>query len=428
VDLLVVPVPLFSEENTVEAYLFRYSKGNDLLSAAKEGIHFDGAMHSPLLKMIHTVGLEALTMGKRIFVPVSRLMLMTELEKVCGEAPDKIVFLIDGTVKGDTTNAGNIKRLKELGYRFGICKIDNIAAYMPILGLCDFIFYDQRIFSDPKQVTLRSRIEEKFPHLSRVYTNINSMETFQSARKKFKGLYEGSFYRMPFAEGDNQVSPLQVNMINLLNKVRADNFDFDAVAKIIQRDPALTIALLRMVNTGNRGRKNEIKTINGAVVMLGQEEVRKWITAAAANQLGTDKPNEITKLSLIRARFAEALAVNFGLYADAQSLFLMGVFSVLDVMLEMSMDDALKLVLVSDDIREALVSHTGKFSDVYNFIIDYESANWSAVSRLLIIHDLTPEMICDIYTETLCWYRDMFSDDAEGLSDEDAENGEAESE
>jgi EAL and modified HD-GYP domain-containing signal transduction protein len=423
---LVVPVPLFSEENAVEAYMFRYSKGNDLLSAAKDGIQFDGAMHSPLLKMIKTVGLDALTMGKRIFVPVSRLMLMTELEKVCGEPPDKIIFLIDGNVKGDATNAGNIKRLKELGYSFGICGIDNIAAYIPILGLCDFIFYDQRVFGDPKQVALRNRIEEKFPHLSRVYTNINSIETFQSARKKFKGLYEGSFYRMPFTEGDNQVSPLQVNMINLLNKVRADNFDFDAVAKIIQRDPALTIALLRMVNTGSRGRKNEIKTINGAVVMLGQEEVRKWITAAAANQLGTDKPNEITKLSLIRARFAEALAVNFGLYADAQSLFLMGVFSVLDVMLEMSMDDALKLVLVSDDIRDALVSRTGKFSDVYNFLIDYESANWPAVSRMLIIHDLIPETICDIYTETLCWYRDMFSDDAEGLPDEGAENGESE--
>jgi EAL and modified HD-GYP domain-containing signal transduction protein len=417
VDLLVVPVPLFSEENTVDAYMFRYSKGNDLLSAAKEGIHFDGAMHSPLLSMIRVVGLDALTMGKPIFVPVSKLMLMTGLEKACDEAPDRIIFLIDGKVKGDATNVGNIRRLKELGYRFGICGINNIAAYMHILELCDFIFYDQRIFGEPAQVKLRSQVAEKYPHISCVYTNVNSMEIFQSARKKYKGLYEGSFYRMPFSEGDNKVSPLQINMINLLNKVRADNFDFDAVAKIIQRDPALTIALLRMVNTGSRGRRNEIKTINGAVVMLGQEEVRKWITAAAANQLGTDKPNEITKLSLVRARFAEALAIKFGLYADAQSLFLMGIFSVLDAMLEMSMEDALKLVLVSDDIREALVSCEGKFGDVYKFMIDYESANWAAVSRMLILHDLTTETIYDAYVETLCWYRDMLSDE----SDDDAE-------
>ncbi|MDR1573384.1 MAG: HDOD domain-containing protein [Clostridiales Family XIII bacterium] len=417
-DLLVVPVPLFSEENTVEAYMFRYSKGNDLLSAAKEGIHFDGAMHSPLLSMIRVVGLDALTMGKQIFVPVSKLMLMTGLENACDETPDKIVFLIDGNVKGDATNVSNIRRLKELGYRFGICGINNIAAYMHILGFCDFIFYDQRVFSEPAQVKLRGQVAEKYPHISCVYTNVNSMEIFQGARKKFKGLYEGSFYRMPFSEGDNKVSPLQINMINLLNKVRADNFDFDAVAKIIQRDPALTISLLRMVNTGSRGRRNEIKTINGAVVMLGQEEVRKWITAAAANRIGLDKPNEITKLSLIRARFAEALAVKFGLYADAQSLFLMGIFSVLDAMLEMSMEDALKLVLVSDDIRTALVSREGKFGDVYKFMIDYESANWAAVSRMLILRDLTAEAVYDTYVETLCWYRDMLSEDP----DDDAED------
>ncbi|MDR2131889.1 MAG: HDOD domain-containing protein [Clostridiales Family XIII bacterium] len=424
-DLLVVPVPLFNEENTVEAYMFQYSKGNDLLAAAKEGIHFDGAMHSPLLSMLRAVGLDALTMGKPIFVPVSKFVLMTDIDAACGESPDKILFLIDGKVKGNATNAGNIRRLKERGYRFGLRGINNIVAYMHILEFCDFIFYDQRTFSDPKQVTLRTKVAEKFPHMRCVYTNIDSMEIFQSARKKFKGLYEGSFYRMPFSEGDNEVSPLQVNMINLLNKVRAENFDFDAVAKIIQRDPALTISLLRMVNTGNRGRRNEIKTINGAVVMLGQNEVRKWITAAAAGKLGSEKPNEITKLSLIRAKFAEALAVKFGLYADAQSLFLMGLFSVLDAMLEMPMEDALNLVLVSDDIREALVSHTGKFGEVHKFIIDYESANWSAVSRTLILHDLTTEVVCDAYVEALCWYRDMLAGDAPEDDASEAASGSA---
>jgi EAL and modified HD-GYP domain-containing signal transduction protein len=93
----------------------------------------------------------------------------------------------------------------------------------------------------------------------------------------------------------------------------------------------------------------------------------------------------------------------------------------------MPMDEALKLVLVSDDIREALVSHTGKFADVYNFMIDYESANWASVSRLLIIHDLTTETIYETYVETLCWYRDLLSDDIEESRDE-GEDDESEAE
>jgi EAL and modified HD-GYP domain-containing signal transduction protein len=404
-------VPLFNEENAVETYMFQYRKGNDLLSAAKDGIHFDGAMRSPLLEMMNVVGLDALTMGKPIFVPVSKYMLMTNLESVCRESPEKIIFLLEGEIKGDATNVNNIKRLREKGYRFGISKIDNIAAYINILKLCSFIFYDQRRFGEEGQIRLRSAVAERFPDIECVYTNIDSMEIFQSARTKYKGMYEGSFYRMPFTEGDNKVSPMQINMINLLNKVRAENFEFDAISKIIQRDPALTISLLRMVNTNKAGRKNEIKTINGAVVMLGQEEVRKWIIAAAANHLGSDKPNEITKLSLIRAKFAETLAIKFGLYADAQSLFLMGIFSVLDAMLEMPMEEALKLVLVSDDIREALVSRAGKYGDVYTFMIKYEAADWGGVSRMLIMHDLSTEDIYDAYVDALCWYRDMLGDD-----------------
>jgi EAL and modified HD-GYP domain-containing signal transduction protein len=420
VDLLIVPVPLFNDENEVEAYLFQYRKGNDLLSAATDNIHLDGAMKSPIMEMLSVVGLEALTMGKPIFVPINKYMLMANVEKACSEPADKIIFLLNGGVKGDTSNVNKLKKLKEAGYRFGIRDIENVAAYMPILNLCDYIFYDQRKFSEPNIVRLRGAVTDKFGHLKCVYTNVDSMEIFQSARKNYKGLYEGRFYRMPFTEGDNKVSPLQINMINLLNKVRSDNFDFDAVAKIIQRDPALTISLLRMVNMVRRGSKNEIKTINGAVVMLGQEEVKKWITAAAANKLGSEKPNEITKLSLIRARFAEALAVKFNLYADGQSLFLMGVFSVLDAMLEMPMEEALKLVLVSGDIKEALVSHTGKYGDVYKFIIGYESAEWSHVSRMLILYDLSTEDIYSAYVEALCWYRDMLRGD-EDEDDSDSE-------
>ncbi|MDR0425286.1 MAG: HDOD domain-containing protein [Clostridiales Family XIII bacterium] len=420
-DLLIVPVPLFNNDNEVEAYLFQYRKGNDLLSAATDNIHLDGAMKSPIMEMLGVVGLDALTMGKPIFVPINKYMLMANVEKSCSEPADKIIFLLEDNVKGGTSNVKKLKRLREEGYRFGIRGIENIAAYVPILELCDYIFYDPRRFGEPNMVKLRGIIAEKFPHLQCVYTNVDSMDVFQSARKNHKGLYEGAFYRMPFTEGDNKVTPLQINMINLLNKVRSDNFDFDAVSKIIQRDPALTISLLRMVNTVRRGARNEIKTINGAVVMLGQEEVRKWITAAAANKLGSEKPNEITKLSLVRARFAEALAVKFNLYADGQSLFLMGVFSVLDAMLEMPMDEALKLVLVAGDISEALVSRTGKYGDVYKFMIAYESADWSLVSRMLILYDLSTEDIYSAYVEALCWYRDMVSGSPE--ADGEAEEG-----
>ena len=106
-------------------------------------------------------------------------------------------------------------------------------------------------------------------------------------------------------------------------------------ADIIGRDTALVISLLKMVN--RIAVNSEITSIRHAAAMLGQRELKKWINTAVANKLYADKPNEITRLSLLRAKFAENLASSFGLAAQGSELFLMGLFSVLDVILEKPM-------------------------------------------------------------------------------------------
>jgi EAL and modified HD-GYP domain-containing signal transduction protein len=144
--------------------------------------------------------------------------------------------------------------------------------------------------------------------------------------------------------------------------------------------------------------------------MLGQTEIRKWITTAVSRLLGAEKPGEVTRLSLIRARFAEELAIRFGMEKESQSLFLMGLFSVLDAILDKPIDEALDMVQVSEDIREALVNRTGKYSMIFQFMLEYEAANWNVVSRLLILNDLETEDIYSAYVNAMVWYNDIISD------------------
>ena len=417
-DLLIVTVPLFNEESSVEAYMFQYNKGNNLLHAATDSISFDGAMRSPMLLTMNKVGLEALTMGKPIFIPVNKYMLMADLDRECSESPEKVVFLIDSDVISNMEFIDSIKRLKEKGYRFAVRGIDDDdESYLPFIAVCDYVFHDQRRFTDPNQVKFRDQLFDNYPDVLNVYTNIDQNEIFQSARRRYHGLFEGRFYRTPLSAGEKKVSPLQINMINLLNKVRTESFDFDEVARIIEKDPMLTVSLLRMVNTvSHRADRVEIDTISGAVVMLGQNEVRKWITAAATSHMAADKPSEVTKLALIRAKFCEAMAPHFGLGAESQSLFLLGIFSVLDVILEMDMEEALRLVLISKEISEALIGYNGKFGVVYRFIIDYESAAWNVVSRTMIIHEISADSVFDAYIQSLCWYRDLLDEEVKQLS------------
>jgi EAL and modified HD-GYP domain-containing signal transduction protein len=230
-------------------------------------------------------------------------------------------------------------------------------------------------------------------------------------RKKQIPLFEGDYYRTPAIKGRSDVSPLKANLIRLLNLVRDENFEFSVVADVVQRDTALSLSLMRLVNSPFLGLRQRINTINHAVTMLGQNEVRKWVTTSVSRSLGADKPSEITRLSLVRAKFAENLSPLFSLPRETQSLFLMGLFSVLDIILEVDMEDALKLVLVSNDIQDALISNTGRFAPIHNFIKSYESADWSSVSRACIVHDLTVESIYDAYIEAVSWYTDLITED-----------------
>ena len=142
--------------------------------------------------------------------------------------------------------------------------------------------------------------------------------------------------------------------------------------------------------------------------MLGQKELKKWINTAVTNELCADKPNEITRLSLLRAKFAENLAPIFEMAVFSSELFLMGLFSVLDLILDKPMAEALQMVKVSKHIEEALVDRKGELAPVLDFILHYENASWQEVSRQMVLKNIDMNHVYDAYTKSLQWYRDLF--------------------
>jgi EAL and modified HD-GYP domain-containing signal transduction protein len=239
--------------------------------------------------------------------------------------------------------------------------------------------------------------------------NIQSQEIFE-ALKADGGyqLYEGEFFRMPVTKGQTEVSPLKVNYIELLNMVNASDFDLTKAADVIGRDTALVISLLKMVN--KMARNSEITSIRHAAAMLGQRELKKWINTAVTNQLCADRPNEITRVSLLRAKFAENLASAFEMSMQSSELFLMGLFSVLDLILDKPMEEALKMVKVSKEINAALIEGKGPFAEVLDFVTQYENANWQEVSRLMVLKNMDMNKVYEAYIDSLKWYRTLFSE------------------
>lgn len=407
--MLVTLIPLFDDNMTVSAYSLFTQKQNLFLNPTLLGSGLnDGAVHVPGLEIISSVGIDTLSMDKIAFVEVNNISVFSDLDDQCDAPHERVVLLIDNTVQPQEMYVKRIKELKSLGFNLAIRKltVQNFEPYREILLLMDYVFLDHKKIDISKAKIYFSKV---YPNVKLIAGNIQSKEIYDTLRQEGGyHLYEGAFFRTPITEGQHAVTPLKVNYIQLLNMVNGGNFELTQAADVIGRDTALVISLLKMVN--RMAINSEITSIRHAAAMLGQKELKKWINTAVANELYADKPNEITRLSLIRAKFAENLAPVYQMAGQSSELFLMGLFSVLDVILEMSMEEALKIVKVSKDISDALIHNEGKFAQILDFINQYESANWQEVSRLMILQSIEMSQVYNAYLQTLQWYRNLISE------------------
>lgn len=407
--MLVTLIPLFDEEMTVRAYSLFTQKKNYLLNPSLLGTGSnDGASRIIGLEVIENMGIETISSEKEIFVTINNISVFADIEQQCKAPHERIVLLFDPAITPDEVYLNRLRELKAAGFKLAIRKLPvaSFEAYKEILFLLDYLLLDHKKIDITKAKIYFSKL---YPNIKLCAGNIQSQEIFEKLKEEGGyQLYEGEFFRVPITKGQTEVSPLKVNYIELLNMVNVNDFDLTKAADVIGRDTALVISLLKMVN--KMARNSEITSIRHAAAMLGQRELKKWINTAVTNQLCADRPNEITRESLLRAKFAENLAPAFEMSMQSSELFLMGLFSVLDLILDKPMDEALKMVKVSKEINAALLEKKGALADVLIFIDRYENADWQEVSRIMLLKDIDTDQVYHAYIDALKWYRTLFAE------------------
>ena len=405
--MLATLMPLFDENMAVKAFSLFAQKENYLLNPSRLGTGVnDGAANINGMDVIENAGIETLSEDADIFISLNNISIFSDIDSQCNEPKDRLVFLLDNSIKPEDQYIKIIKEYKDKGYRFAIRKllVADFEEYKSILSMMDYIFLDYKRIEISKAKIYFSNL---YPNLKLVAVNLDSQEIYEELKATGGySLYEGEFYRLPIKKGENKVAPVKATYVELLNTVNVDDFDLTGAADIIGRDTALVVSLLKMVNkmTVNNG----ITTIRHAAAMLGQKELKKWINTVVAEKLCEDKPGEITRVSLIRAKFAENIAASFDMAGQSAELFLMGLFSVLDVILNQSMDQALSMVKVSKPIENAILRGKGDFAKVLDFIKTYERADWAEISRIMLIEGIEMDEIYKAYLDSLRWYRELY--------------------
>ena len=406
--MMLTLIPFFDRNMSVSAYSLFTRKNNFLMNPSLLGSRqFDGAAYVDGLELIQELGTTTLSGGKPIFVSLNNISIFSSLESECKNTNHAPILLIDQTFPPVSMYTDRIRELREFGYHFAMrnLPVHCYEDYAPILSQMDYILIDcQKI--DAVKASFYFR--KLYPDICICASNIPDMETFgKLSPAETISLFEGTFFRMPVTRGEHKVSPLKINYISLLNLIEEDDFDLTKAADIISQDTALIISLLRLANT--RSFNSEITSVRVAVSMLGQKDLTRWIQTTVIEKLCSDKPNELMRLSLLRAKFAENLAPVFGMAMRSQELFLTGLFSILDIILDCSMEEALSMVRVSGKIRTALLEHTGSLAEVLHFIVKYESAEWQEFSRQLVLKNIEIPDVSHAWVSSLQWYAKLIA-------------------
>ena len=410
--LFVVPVPIFNTDMRVHYYKLMSKNAENLITGEQSHLRLDGAVNPRLLDAIAGLGLDTFTMGAPLIIPVNGITLLADFEKNLGATPehpvpvdpDKIIIALNESVTPEPMYMDRIHELLSKGFHFAFELPKETKPYLPIIELCKYIIVKQVMANHEASRLIRNHPAKRF-----IASSVDTHQLFDIARGSGYNRFEGLFYRVPLTldKDTTNVGPGKLATLQLIKAVETNDFEIDEIASIVEKDVALTVSMLKQINSQAMGSK--IKTIQHAAAMLGQDQIKRWVSTAAVSQLGADKSSEINRVSQIRAKFCENLAPLFG-HDDQigrESLFLMGLFSLIDVMLDMSIDAALDVVGVSDWIRAALVDKSGAFYGVYEFIQYYERADWTSVSRICILNNIETEAVYEAYINALEWYKQL---------------------
>ena len=295
-------------------------------------------------------------------------------------------------------------QLRKNGYRITLSGLDSASPATELLNLADYCKFSPA----DKNMPLQKKIISSHHKVRFIATDIDTHEAYLAAKDCGFSMFQGFYFNQPVVEKKSkEISPLKINYFRLLKlSSTGDYLNFREISDIISADVALSYKLLRMLNSAAVGLRN-VSSINNAVTYMGEESLKKWIAVLALRGIAEDKPLELVRMSLIRARFGELLVPAFQEQRNAQHVFMVGMLSLIHIALEKTKEQLLEEIPVSDEIRQSLLTKNGIYSDLLDFYEDYEYANWEAVSQFVEANQLSSIFVNDSYIEATKWYNDL---------------------
>lgn len=393
-DLFIGRQPIFDRQLNVVGYELLYRSGNKSHADIFDGDH---ATASVLSNTFLAFGLDNLVEDKLAFVNLTPPFL-TGQYPLPGHHNRLVLEILEDTLL-DPSMVDAIRKLSEQGY---VLALDDVVHYSAVESLLDIVDLVKIDFMQVNREELPEQVAYyKARGLELLAEKIETQEELSHCQALGFDYFQGYFLSKPVVMQHKKISTSRMIILQLLDKLEQRDIAFKDIEALITHDVGLSYKLLRLINSAYYGTRSDISSIHQAISLLGLEQIRNWISLLLLSEVD-QKPAELVRAAMIRARMSELLATRLQL-EKPQTAFTVGLFSVLDALLDMSLEDIFAQIPLTAEVKLALVSKEGILGNILNAVMAYEAGQWDHVS----CDNLNTEHFKSSYLEAVQWSQSL---------------------
>ena len=388
--------PIFDREEKVFGYELLFRDG---LENAFTGDN-DEASRATLDRSL-LMGLDVLCDGRRAFVNCTRDTLIKGLVTLLPSTITVVEIL--ESVPSDPDVIAACQSLKDAGY---LIALDDYVADDPreaLAEIADIIKVEMQLTTEEQRLALIKRFGPTRCRL--LAEKIETHAEFVRARDQGFVYFQGYFFRRPEMMNTHDMPANRMNYLRMLQDVSRPDLDSGALEKLIKAEASVCYRLLRYLNSAIFGFKSEIHSVRHALSMLGERDVRRWVRLVAAVGAGQETTSDLVLSALVRARFGELLSARVP-HGDSD-LFLLGLLSLIDAMLEMPMEEVLEKLPLDHETKAVLLGQPSQLRPVYQLMLARESGEWAASAELSRSLHLDADDVAGFYWQAQQWAREV---------------------
>jgi c-di-GMP-related signal transduction protein len=403
VDIFLARQPIFDANTHVYGYELLFRSGRD---NSYDGTD-DTLATSQVMNTLLSLGVETVIGHSRAFVNFSRALLIDERTSFL--PPEIGVIEILESVEPDEEVLAACRRLRSVGYQIALDDVTDAPAGDRFSKFADIIKVDFRGTCEQCRGMLLERYAPR--GIRMLAEKVETPAEFQQARKAGYVLFQGYFFARPVILQGKEIPGFKLNYLRILSEIHQPELEFFKLEQLIRQEVSIAYKLLKYVNSSLFMLPTKIESIRRALMVLGETEVRKWVSLVALVHLAADKPPALISNALIRASFCESIAQLAGMGGRNAEFFLMGLFSLLDAIMDRPLEEVLKEIYLAPDIRGALFGAAGhgKATDIHELMRCYERADWERVQALADRLPVERAGVTEAYLAALRWCEQVFS-------------------